>query len=744
MSVGYNQPNMVLCNFNTNIVPYRQIYLCGTYNTTTGLFTLRDGGNAGSTLYYTVVPNNISNITLSDYFTSGYDYIVLGATYSTLNYMHLREVNTLFHFDGTNLVPYDTWLTNTKGTGTVTSVNNISPVNGNVTITSDNIMVGDDPSTGYEETTITETIYGLSNRIDSKADSSAFLDDFMSSSVSVTDETMLIVDDNFNFTWINYNPSAAQGGTDLSLVTTGEKYTWNNKVTKVNNQSPDGNGNVTIGASNIGYSGDVPAVDNVYDALDNLQAQVSSRSITNTSSTKSVTDGTNTLTFGSNAFNSTTIPTTYVSTVNGSSGAITNVAKTNVDNNFSVTQKINGVYIKTDGGLGFYDGTNFKKAIIAGSEDRPQYKKGTGTAVDLALYSDIPTDTNYYPSRSYSSGLQISTSQGVANTCALYVPYANGTSQSGVVSTTTQTIGGEKTFTTRPKYATSLPSGYQQVEYIQSTGSCYYNTGIAIRTDLDYVTLDVWQYTNNNANKWVFGTPTPRFAVNTYTNRNVEVNVGSGWVTSYTRLASLYDRKSRFQFTPVGFYFDGEKIADVTTSSSTDYLYIFSRSASTSALQSGTRFYGCTIVRNGVVTHNLVPCIQTSNSAVGLYDTIPGDFIYASGTAPSTTAAGPNVTSSNLIVASDLAAVATSGNYSDLLNKPTIPTSVNGLTGGTISSSTTISGDMVANYVKIASIGHETGTYDKILTLSSTNYVRYRTKAEMKSDLGIPIIDLTE
>ena len=44
-------------------------------------------------------------------------------------------------------------------------------------------------------------------------------------------------------------------------------------------------------------------------------------------------------------------------------------------------------------------------------------------------------NANYYPSRSYSSGLQISTSSGIANTCALFVPDAT-TSQKGVLALT--------------------------------------------------------------------------------------------------------------------------------------------------------------------------------------------------------------------------------------------------------------------------------------------------------------------
>ena len=69
----------------------------------------------------------------------------------------------------------------------------------------------------------------------------------------------------------------------------------------------------------------------------------------------------------------------------------------------------------------------------------------TSGVVSLPAY---PTDTNYYPSRSYSSGLQISTSTNVTNTCALYVPYATA-DQYGVVkpaavrsSAITATTGG--------------------------------------------------------------------------------------------------------------------------------------------------------------------------------------------------------------------------------------------------------------------------------------------------------------
>lgn len=109
MDIGYSTQYMTYCNFNKGILAYRLVYLCGTYNRTTGLFTLNDGGVAGSDGYYVQVPTNTANITLSDYFINGKDYILLGGSYSSNNYLHLRDDHPMYHFDGTNLIPYDTY-----------------------------------------------------------------------------------------------------------------------------------------------------------------------------------------------------------------------------------------------------------------------------------------------------------------------------------------------------------------------------------------------------------------------------------------------------------------------------------------------------------------------------------------------------------------------------------------------------------------------------------------------------------
>lgn len=61
------------------------------------------------------------------------------------------------------------------------------------------------------------------------------------------------------------------------------------------------------------------------------------------------------------------------------------------------------------------------------------------------------------------------------------------------------------------------------------------------------------------------------------------------------------------------------------------------------------------------------------------------------------------------------------------------------LSVGTLTAATVATrGDVQAAYLQASAAGHETGTYDKIATLSNTGYIRYRTKAELKSDIGVP------
>lgn len=88
--------------FNASVPTYNSMYLVGSYNSTTGLFTL-DG--TSTTSYYIFVPSTAAGITPSSYFVQGKDYILVGHSTSTAGRWSDFLYRTVYHFDGTNLVP---------------------------------------------------------------------------------------------------------------------------------------------------------------------------------------------------------------------------------------------------------------------------------------------------------------------------------------------------------------------------------------------------------------------------------------------------------------------------------------------------------------------------------------------------------------------------------------------------------------------------------------------------------------
>ena len=109
LRVGYHSSGCQY-NFNATVPANRLIFLRGSYDKDTDLFTLTKDSSSPCTSYYTLVPTSSASLTLSDYFTEGGWYILVGGTYSSANYLQLFEQNTLHYFDGTNLIPAQTAL----------------------------------------------------------------------------------------------------------------------------------------------------------------------------------------------------------------------------------------------------------------------------------------------------------------------------------------------------------------------------------------------------------------------------------------------------------------------------------------------------------------------------------------------------------------------------------------------------------------------------------------------------------
>lgn len=90
--------------FNENIPANRMAFLRGTYDKTKDLFYLYNDGTSPCKSYYTFVPCNTANITLSNYFVSGYYYILVGGGNNSANDIAYFANNPMYYFNGTNLV----------------------------------------------------------------------------------------------------------------------------------------------------------------------------------------------------------------------------------------------------------------------------------------------------------------------------------------------------------------------------------------------------------------------------------------------------------------------------------------------------------------------------------------------------------------------------------------------------------------------------------------------------------------
>ena len=265
-----------------------------------------------------------------------------------------------------------------------------------------------------------------------------------------------------------------------------------------------------------------------------------------------------------------------------------------------------------------------------------------------------------------------------------------------------------------------LPTGYSQVEYIQSNGSSYLDTGLA-PTDTTKIIVDI--FNNSTGSFYVIGarasssstiilaqsgSSTGAVLSGTFNGTSITAKTGStNW--SRTSLGQRYVITLETN-NGTGFYEIEDLTNDREFSASLSYSTIGTVSThillcafnSSNVLGGTTRVYRCEIYRDDVLAFQGIPCYRNSDGRYGLYDTVSDTFITSSSSTQFTgsteinnvltisskdekaqwgkiTGTLSNQTDLNTALgakanSADLATVATSGSYNDLTNKPTIPT----------------------------------------------------------------------
>ena len=179
-----------------------------------------------------------------------------------------------------------------------------------------------------------------------------------------------------------------------------------------------------------------------------------------------------------------------------------------------------------------------------------------------------------------------------------------------------------------------LPSAYQEVEYIESTGEQYIDTGIRptanTRLEIDFKfteTPTTTQYIFNGAydqgNFACRYRGTPDFQVQFRGTENNWSNTGVVDIDRHTYIADASSGK---------WFVDDLEGSFTYSPSSTSNILLLAYSGRSGYQYFGIgRIYGCSIKDNNELVRDLVPCYRKADNVAGLYDLVSGNFLTNSG-----------------------------------------------------------------------------------------------------------------
>ena len=185
-----------------------------------------------------------------------------------------------------------------------------------------------------------------------------------------------------------------------------------------------------------------------------------------------------------------------------------------------------------------------------------------------------------------------------------------------------QVIGGE---------GSRLPSGYQEVAFLESTGTQYIDTGYIHQSE-DEIEITISPL-EASSDKSLFGSyessggTTAVCELGTLSSQ-FRGNIGAaGSGVNYT-VGQVYTVKCSSGV----WSLDGVEFGWSNTNDSTVTSFVFGRNYGTNWKESAARLYSLRVKRNGSVIHHYVPCVRVSDTVAGLYDMKTDVFHTNSGT----------------------------------------------------------------------------------------------------------------
>lgn len=215
-------------------------------------------------------------------------------------------------------------------------------------------------------------------------------------------------------------------------------------------------------------------------------------------------------------------------------------------------------------------------------------------------------------------------------------------------------LGLKKKYMLSLQQPSGLPRAYQRVEFIQTTGTQYIDTGV--KFDFDYTLKARIEFTGTLGDETLMGV---RLYEEIYAGYNWKwehggINGSTYWQIAFasnwynvsspaTALNTKYDIESKLSVGSQYLKVNGSTVISQTNSDSSNLAYakqhnwfIFARSGQNGPGTASNFFkgklYSFTLTKNDVVVRDYIPCYRKSDGEVGLYDLITRTFYTNQGT----------------------------------------------------------------------------------------------------------------
>ena len=181
----------------------------------------------------------------------------------------------------------------------------------------------------------------------------------------------------------------------------------------------------------------------------------------------------------------------------------------------------------------------------------------------------------------------------------------------------------------KARHQSGLPLGYTQVEYIESTGTQYIDTGIVptnadntkvkFRFALNDTTKGENQSIGSNSNLNMYAiSSTLKFRANGIAIKDFDTD----WHTVEMSKSSAGKET----------IFDGVTYTTPGTTEEPNNFYLFALKAGNNVYFGKHKLSYAEVYQSGTLVHNLIPCKRNSDNVLGMYDLVSGQFFTNQGT----------------------------------------------------------------------------------------------------------------